>query len=125
MSLLRLSRRLGLLLQRPLNCPSHTVLQTDKGPITQPPLRLLDIEVPCHSRVQNPHPSERGTHPDQPAHRLSAPAQDEPHFSRNRPHVLLPTRAPGRIPNQSRKVPKVNGAVVGDKEGLAVDLFVV
>lgn len=39
--------------------------------------------------------------------------------------MLLSTRTPRRIPNQSRKIPKVNGTIIGNNERLAVDFFIV
>lgn len=39
--------------------------------------------------------------------------------------MLLSTRTPRRVPNQPRKVPKVNGTIVGDEKRLAVDFFII
>lgn len=39
--------------------------------------------------------------------------------------MLLSTRTSRRIPNQPRKVPKVNRTIIGNNERFAVDFFVV
>ena len=114
-----------MLIQRPFHRPLDAVLQAHQGLVPQPPLRLGDVVVPRHAAVHNALAVEGRRLADGPEEVLAQETENHADAPREGPDVVGALRGSGGVPYGAGEIPKVDGAVVGDEEGLAVDALVV
>lgn len=125
--------KLQLLLPGPLllpsqhkpNSPSQSLIHRDNGPISQAQLGLIGRIEPRHARIPN--------HPLRQTRRLAKQTQDELRKAPDRtqqpfgqlPHLMWLDVLVCQCPGGMGHVPEVDGGVIGDVEGLAVDALMV
>lgn len=115
----------SLLFQSPLDRLSDAILQADQGGVTESPFCLVNAVVSCHAGIRVPLACERGRLSDQPANGFAEKANNDAHVLGDDPDMLLAVRAARGVPDEAAEVPKVDGGVIGDEEGLAIDALVV
>lgn len=109
----------------PLHTTVNALLERPERFVMQNPLRLGDVIVTCHASHCDLEPSEGGRLAGQVAKRLAQDAEKAGKVLVEVPCALCPRDVASGVEHGAGKVPKVHGGVVGDEEGLAVDLFVV
>ena len=112
--------------QRILNPLPDPLIQADDRLIPEPPLRLINIKVPRHTRILHLLARQiRRPQPQKPKHNPHQRRDEQADILRQRPHLRDLRLVPGGRPASAREVEEVDGAVVRDEEGLAVGFFVV
>ena len=104
----------------------NTLLQTDDRGIAEAISSLLTIIVTSHGRIFDVLSSEGGTTtPTEESHEeLERGSEQETEGEWNTIDVVNIAGVTGEVPDESRHVPEIDGTVVGDEEGLAVDAMV-
>lgn len=113
------------MLHSPLHSPLDTIAQADQRLVAEAPLRLGDVVVPRHGAVHDPLAVEGRRLPQDPEGDLAQEPQEQARVPAQDPDLVGGPLRAGLAPDGAHEVPEVDGAAVGDEEGLAVDLLVV
>ena len=114
-----------LLVEEPLDAPGDALLQGPAGLVAQDAAGLGDVEVARHARHGDLLLVEGGRLADDVAANLAQDAEDTADGLAEVPGAVGAGAVAGGGEDGAGKVPEVDRGVVGDEEGLAVDLFVV
>jgi hypothetical protein len=117
--------RLSILCQEPLHAPLDGLLDANPRPVTQQPLGLANVVIPRHAGVHNPLSRKGRRLPNQGEKSLAGQPKNPAQVRVQHPDVFLAPLLAGLAPDSARKVPEVDGGIIRDEEGLAVDLLVV
>lgn len=125
-TLLRLdSGSVRLLLQEPGHAALHALLQRPQRLVPEHPLGLGDVEVARLAGDGDLCLGEGGRALQHGAEDLAQHAEHAADLLAQRPDALVARLVPRGGEDGARKVPEVDGGVVGDEEDLAVDALVV
>ena len=116
---------LFVLVEEPLDTLLDAFVQRPQRLIAENTLRLGNVEVPRHARHCHLLLVESGRLADDGASNLTEDTKDVADLLGHVPDAIDAGGVARGGPDGTSKVPKVDGGVVGDHEGLAVDLFMV
>lgn len=126
------SRSLGLglsivdlLVHEPLNAAGDALLEGPEGPVAEDTLGLGDVVVTGHAGEDDALAGKGGILADDVEEDLAAEAKSDAEVAGHSPPGAGTALVAGGTPDSAGKVPKVDGGVVGDEEGLAVDALVI
>ena len=113
------------MIQSPFDRPTNAFLQIDDRGITEAISSLSTIIVTSHGRVFDVLSSERRTTTEESHDELERGREEEAKGERDPIDVVDLAGVTGEVPDKSRHVPEIDGAIVGDEKSLAVDAVVV
>lgn len=105
--------------------PLNPLLYGDDWFVPQPGLGLGDVIVSRHAAVPDFSSGQLWFLADQPHDPFRNVSNGQHQILGKFPHVLETLVRSGDLPDHAGEIPEVDGRVVGDEEGLAVDLLVV
>ena len=124
-SFLLTSFSLLLVLQGPLDGAPDALGEADEGLVAEAALGLGDVVVAGHAAVDDALAVEGRGLADEGEEELAEEAEGDAEVAAEHPLGAGGAAAAGRVPDGAHHVPEVDGGVVGDEEGLAVDALVV
>lgn len=116
---------LPLLLEEPRHAPVDALLQRPQGHVVEDPLGLGDVVVPRHGGHGDLLGGKGGLAAEDGGEDLAQEAEDVAEAGAHGPDARGALVVAGGAEDGAGEVPEVDGAVVGDEEGLAVDALVV
>lgn len=123
--ILRLDSSSLILLKEPVHTAVDTLLQSPQGLVAQGTLGLVDVVVAGHAAHDDGLAGEGGCLAKDAGKDLADVSKGDAELAVETPVTLSALIPAGSVPNGASEVPEVNGSVVCDEEGLAVDALMV
>lgn len=111
--------------EEPADTAVDAILERPEGSIVQDGLCLCNVIVASHGGDDGALLGEGGRLANDAKEDFRGSAHHDASFAGHGPDARGGSIAAGGSPDGTGKVPKVDGGVVGDEEGLSVDFFVV